>query len=84
MLGMDITMDTANLVRKDIKSNARDSRHYIMKQGALRQQMTWHIFGKSTATSSKKQAKTTRKEVVKMGTNTAGKATLSNGGPSDR
>jgi hypothetical protein len=26
--------------------------------------MTWHIFGKNTATSSKKQAKSTRKGVV--------------------
>ncbi len=52
----------------------------IMKWAALRQQMTWHIFGKNIATSSKKQAKSTRKGVVKTGTNTAGKATLSAGG----
>jgi hypothetical protein len=83
MLGMDIAMDRANLVCKDIKSNARDGRHYIMKRGALRQQMTWHIFGKNTATSSKKQAKSTRKGVVKTGTNTSGKATLSGRGPLD-
>jgi hypothetical protein len=54
-----------------------------MKQGALRQEITRHIFDKNTATSNKKQAKSTRKRVVKMGTNTAGKATLSGGGPSD-
>ncbi len=81
MLGMDIAMDRANLVRKDIESNARDGGHYNMKRGALRQQMTWHIFGKNTATSSEKQAKSTRKGVVKTGTNTAGKATLSAGDP---
>ncbi len=77
-------MDRMNLVRKDIESNARDGGHNIMKRGALSQQkMTWHICGKNTATSSKKQAKSTRKGVVKMGTNTAGKATLSGGDPSD-
>ena len=43
MLGMDIAMDRANLVRKDIKSNTRDGGHYIVKWGALRQQMTWHM-----------------------------------------
>jgi hypothetical protein len=69
MLGMDIAMDRATLVCKDIKFNARDGGHYIMKWGALRQQMTWHIFGKNTATSCKKQAKSTRKGVVEMGTN---------------
>ncbi len=84
MLGMDVAMDRMNLVRKDIKSNARDGGHNIMKRGALRQQkMTWYIFSKNTATSSKKQAKSTRKGVVKMGTNTARKATLSARGPSD-
>jgi hypothetical protein len=55
MLGMDIAMDRANLVCKDIESNARDGRHYIMKRGALRQQMRWHIFGKNTATTKSKQ-----------------------------
>jgi hypothetical protein len=83
MLGMDIAMDRANLVRKDIESNVRDTGHYIMKWGALRQQMTWHIFGKSTATSSKKQTKSTRKGAVETGTNTTGKATLSGGVSSD-
>jgi hypothetical protein len=83
MLGMDIAMDRANLVHKDIKSNARDGGHYIMKRGALKQQMTRHNFGKNTAKSSKKQAKSIRKGVVKMGTNATGKATLSSGCPSD-
>jgi hypothetical protein len=83
MLGMNIAMDRANLICKDIKSNVRDGRHYVTKQGALRQQMTWHIFGKNTATSRKKQAKSTRKVVVKTGTNTTGKATLSAWGQLD-
>jgi hypothetical protein len=39
MLGMDIAMDRANLVHKDIKYNARD-RGYYCEMGALRQQMT--------------------------------------------
>ncbi len=43
MLGMDIAMDRANLVRKDIESNARDGGHFIMKRGTLRKQMTWHM-----------------------------------------
>jgi hypothetical protein len=46
MLGMDITMDRANLVRKDIKP-MQGTADIIMKWGALRQQMTWQIFGKN-------------------------------------
>ncbi len=68
VLGMNIAMDRANLVCKDVKANSRDGKHYIMKRWALRQHGT--LLEQTQQQAVAKQAKSRRMGGAQMGTST--------------